>query len=500
VNVDQLEIIFGKGLAGGGSTFSISRRNSLSDPFILGGPIPDLASLKNPKNAALSEEGLTLLFQQGLPSESELFFCTRSDRHAPWGPAQLVPMSSDSNRNDPLSWPFISDDGLTLWYCRSAALSPEIWTATRRDRQATFENHQPVIVSGTRLVGRAPRFVAATGELFYSAIKTEEPPDWSLWVVKDYQRLQPRVGLFDQSAQPATAQLTTDEVKTTSPDMKAAERATIQAVALFDRLGAKYEREPNLPHQPLTKVDATGTKFNDDGLAQLAGQDRLTSLNLAHTSVTEAGLVHLRKIPNLQSLELRTSDAGLAELAQIKSLKRLGVIAWSPITDVGLGHLKDMKNLEELNVSYNEITSVGIEHLRGLRRLSNLCLNATKVDDVGMAAIKDIKTLDTLWLGGCPVTDAGLAHLRGHSNLKALIVGNEHVTDATIGILRTVPKLELLYIGTSKLTDACLDDLAAIKTLRNLDVQQTQITPAGLERLRKALPLCGISPAASEPK
>src|SRR5262249_35555792 len=52
-------------------------------------------------------------------------------------------------------------------------------------------NHQPLVVEGMPLVGRAPRFVAATGELFFAANLTEKRGDWSLWVLKEYAPAQP---------------------------------------------------------------------------------------------------------------------------------------------------------------------------------------------------------------------------------------------------------------------------------------------------------------------
>lgn len=188
---DELEMVFVRGMPGQGS-FRAAQRKSIQEGFNLMGQIAELADVPNPKNPFLSTDGLMLVFQRGLDTQKsgEFSYCTRSDRTAPWSKPQTLPMTPDPSWTEPIIWPFLSNDGLTLWYCHGAGNLPEIRKATRTDRKSPFGNHQPVIVEQTPLLGRSPRFVESTGELFYAPNLTEAPRGGSLWVVKDYGTVQ----------------------------------------------------------------------------------------------------------------------------------------------------------------------------------------------------------------------------------------------------------------------------------------------------------------------
>ena len=80
----------------------------------------------------------------------------------------------------------------------------------------------------------------------------------------------------------------------------------------------------------IQEVDLAGTQITDAGLENLAGLTGLTRLELNNTSISDAGLVHLKGLTNLKSLSLgdtSVTDAGLLE------------------------HLKDLKNLTDLDLS-----------------------------------------------------------------------------------------------------------------------------------------------------
>ena len=66
------------------------------------------------------------------------------------------------------------------------------------------------------------------------------------------------------------------------------------------------------------ELDLRDTKVTDAGLVHLKGLTQLEWLWLSHTQVTDAGLVHLKGMTNLQRLGLprQITDAGLTELQQ----------------------------------------------------------------------------------------------------------------------------------------------------------------------------------------
>ncbi|MFN0196471.1 MAG: leucine-rich repeat domain-containing protein [Planctomycetaceae bacterium] len=90
------------------------------------------------------------------------------------------------------------------------------------------------------------------------------------------------------------------------------------------------------------------------------------------------------------------------------------------VSDAVLVHLRGLTNLQELNVSDTKVSDAGLEHLMGLTKLTHLYLNFTQVSDDGLEHIKGLTNLVTLVLDGTQVSDAGLRHLNGLTNLRTL--------------------------------------------------------------------------------
>ena len=83
----------------------------------------------------------------------------------------------------------------------------------------------------------------------------------------------------------------------------------------------------------------------------------------------------------------------------------------SQVTDAGLVHLKGMTNLEELWLP-TQVTAAGLVHLRGLPNLDTLGLGGTKVTDAGLVNLKGLTSLRKLYLTDTKVTDTGIAELQ----------------------------------------------------------------------------------------
>jgi hypothetical protein len=87
-------------------------------------------------------------------------------------------------------------------------------------------------------------------------------------------------------------------------------------------------------------------------------------------------MVHLKTLPALQELDLlitHVTDAGLAQLGQLRSLQRLYLGDWVSypddpderiITDAGLKHLYSLSNLRLVYLKHTLVTREGIAHLQ----------------------------------------------------------------------------------------------------------------------------------------
>ena len=86
----------------------------------------------------------------------------------------------------------------------------------------------------------------------------------------------------------------------------------------------------------------------------------------AHSSVTDGRLVHLKELRNLESLDLSSTR----------------------VTDAGLVHLKGLTNLQALTLDRTQVTDAGLVHLKGMTNLEKLRLEETQVTDTGTAELK----------------------------------------------------------------------------------------------------------------
>ncbi|HLY11900.1 MAG TPA: hypothetical protein VKW04_21545 [Planctomycetota bacterium] len=109
-----------------------------------------------------------------------------------------------------------------------------------------------------------------------------------------------------------------------------------------------------------------GSKIDDAALESLKGvSEQLVWLNLANTSVTDAGVKVLAGFKNLRRLHLEKTGVG----------------------DEGLGSVKGLVELTYLNLYATKVTDKGLANLAGLKKLKNVYLWQTPVTDGGAAEL-----------------------------------------------------------------------------------------------------------------
>jgi uncharacterized membrane protein len=127
------------------------------------------------------------------------------------------------------------------------------------------------------------------------------------------------------------------------------------------------------PKEPWLQCNAAvaGKDFGDAQLQQLAPLgSNLRWLDLAGTSVTDAGLARLPAMPNLVRLHLERTA----------------------ITDSGLAALAGLVNLEYLDLYGTEVSDAGLETLEKLPKLKRLYIWRTKVTPEAATAFMEART------------------------------------------------------------------------------------------------------------
>jgi Leucine Rich Repeat (LRR) protein len=117
----------------------------------------------------------------------------------------------------------------------------------------------------------------------------------------------------------------------------------------------------------------------------------------------------------------------------------------SEITDAGLVHLQGLTELQELDLSGTQVTDAGLVHLEGLIQLESLDLLGTQVTDAGLVHLRGLTRIKSLNLGNTRVTDAGLIHVHGLVQLQGVyIVGTQVTYTGVLKFVKALPNCEIL--------------------------------------------------------
>ena len=140
--------------------------------------------------------------------------------------------------------------------------------------------------------------------------------------------------------------------------------------------------------QALEKVNATGASLMP--ISADAKEYRFTALNVAK-EFSDAGLAPLAgiadKISSIDLARTKVTDGGLAALAAMKNLKEIH-LEGTTVGDAALDHLKGLASLEYLNLYNTKVTDAGIQKLTGLAKLKSLYLWQTGVTKAGVAQLR----------------------------------------------------------------------------------------------------------------
>ncbi|MCE9561005.1 MAG: SMP-30/gluconolactonase/LRE family protein [Planctomycetes bacterium] len=260
--------------------------------------------------------------------------------------------------------------------------------------------------------------------------------------------------------------------------------ASDEALPVFGRITEILLNERSDGHKAPTPKALTD-RVTDDWLKKLAGQDQLRRLELSGTAVTSAGLVHLKELKNLEILNVcltAVSDDGFEHLAGLTKMKRMVVCA-SKITGSGFKHLAGMKEIESINLHSSPASDAGLEAIGKLTNLRRLEIVHTAVTDAGLKHLANLVNLRQLHIASHDTTEAGLPFLAKLTELDQLDVYEKTASNATLEQIAKLPKLRLLMLITGTFDDDGVKQLANLTTLEELTLNSSKVTDAALQHL-----------------
>ncbi len=219
----------------------------------------------------------------------------------------------------------------------------------------------------------------------------------------------------------------------------------------------------------IVEADFRASWVTDADVERLAGMPDLRRIDLSHTRITDIGFEHLRKLENVQVVNLyfaeQIGDGALAAMKDWKQLREL-TLRGTKVTDAGLAHLANHGALETLDIGYALITDGGFDALTTLPNLKSLAVGGNKVTDVGLNSLRMIPTLTSLDLSGAQRTDSGL--------------WSASVTDIGLDVIGSLTRLEHLNLRGTKVSDAGAGKLGRLTGLRSFSAAETQLSARGL--------------------
>jgi serine/threonine protein kinase len=165
--------------------------------------------------------------------------------------------------------------------------------------------------------------------------------------------------------------------------------------------------------------------LSDDTLLFVDHLTGLRTLELYNTEITDHGLQHIEKLPNITDLNV-SNTAGVTGrgLAKLRSLQNLEMLDACRIGDCRalLTALKGSKSLRKLVVAHDDLTDQDMKLIATCKNLSNLSVAKNDaITDAGISELAKLPRLKQLSVVGCSITDASLKML-SKMDLKCLTV------------------------------------------------------------------------------
>jgi hypothetical protein len=142
---------------------------------------------------------------------------------------------------------------------------------------------------------------------------------------------------------------------------------------------------PRFQFGPVDNVYFLGPQVDDRNLSVLQKVPDLRILNLTNTQVTDEGPAQLRQFSELNCLYIASVD--LTQLVGPDATHRNST---PRITGKGLDSLKDLPNLQVIQLMGTDTTDQDLKSLAVLSKLVVLDLKDTKVTDAGVTELKKV--------------------------------------------------------------------------------------------------------------
>ena len=260
------------------------------------------------------------------------------------------------------------------------------------------------------------------------------------------------------------------------------QRLTVEGPSITDQLAPSIAKLPEL-----TTLAMRNTLISDAGIAQLAELNTLKIIDLRLSPlVTDQSARVLASIPTLRAVRIsgvNITDAGIQQLLKLPQLTELDVRNCRGVTSDSIASLADKKSLRVLKIGGGTIDDSVLELVAGMKQLANLSLDNCNISDEGVEKLSQLKLKDLTIYQAPGVTDSGLSILSSFNELKSLTLRDISANCGAIGSLPHPEKIRTLNVAQSKITDEQVQAFAKLTGIEKLILNETAITDASVESL-----------------
>jgi internalin A len=256
---------------------------------------------------------------------------------------------------------------------------------------------------------------------------------------------------------------------------------TVEGTEISDQL------VPKIAELDTLTTLACRTLISDAGLAQLTGLKSLKVIDLRLCPlVTDAAMDTLASMPNLRAVRLsgtNVTDTGVAALLTLPQLTELDLRNCRGVSDRSIRKLAAKDTLRTLKIGGSRVDDDLLDQVAAIKRLTTLSLDNCDLTDAGVANLKSLPLEDLTIYQCAKVSDQGLAILSSFPDLKRLTLRDVAVDGTALGNLASPEKLQSLNLSQSRITDAEVKQLAALTNLESLNLSETAVTDAAIDTL-----------------
>ena len=263
------------------------------------------------------------------------------------------------------------------------------------------------------------------------------------------------------------------------------------ALAELRKLGVTIRPEPEL-NSAIVQLWLRGPEVTDAAMAKVGALTTLRHLSLGNdTRVTDAGMQHLENLQDLRAFSAAVgtniTDDVLIHLEGSNKLTTLHLTG-DGMTDKGIQRLERFTQLETLTLVQTSVSEYGLaQFLPKLKKLKFLSLTGSPVGKGGLKHVKELQDLETLLIGKTQIPAEDLNHLSGLGRLKTLGLGGAQFRGFGPESYQVLNGIERLQLGGLEINNDVLKHLDGLAGITWLLLYDVRVTDEGLQHL-KSLP------------